>query len=373
MTKPLTPDDVETMRCKRIGDGLTLVAVGMTTWAGWHLGGDSLYASLLLAALMGLITYGLAHLLTQIDRYWQADRRVAAGCLAGVALLFFFAEYNGHLMFNVGHRKADIEQAQLQDTRYDDTRSSVDELKFKKQTLEKQKAKLEDAAVSGWNSTKPTAAWQADITNLEGDKLFKRSNGCANVTKSDSRAFCNKLTEARANLAVAQSYDDTVAQLKATDAALLGMRDKSAGTHKGESITADSTKLFAQISTGSLAPAATALAWTNIGLGGFISLISSIGAFVYNWLGSGVRAASSIVVRPKEAVTASAPYSTVEGQVAALRDAFEKMQRRTVDPVKTPAATTEKHTHELVVVEKADQFAAALRKALQEVPALKAA
>lgn len=366
-TKHLTPDEAEALLYDRIGDGFTFVAVAMTSWAGWHLGGDSILASVLIALLMGLVTYGLAHALKPLVRFWQAERYAAAVAVAIVAGLFFVGEYNGHLMFQVSHRKADIEQATLQDTRYDDTRSSVDELKFKKQTLEKQKAKLEDATLSGWNSTKPTAAWQADITNLEGDKLFKRSNGCSSVTRSDSRAFCDKLAEARANLAVAQSYDDTVAQLKATDTALLSMRDKSADTHKGESITADSTKLFAQISTGSLAPASSALAWTNIGVGGFISLLSTIGAAFFKWLAASYRSLAGVVSRVKEAVAEANPLQPQIDELRAMllqmAQYHQPMSNAAVAPVSAPST----HTKELMVVKEDDPRAKRAYDALQQL------
>ena len=45
------PEILNGNRRKRIADGFTAVAVLMTSWAGWHLGGDSILASALLAAV----------------------------------------------------------------------------------------------------------------------------------------------------------------------------------------------------------------------------------------------------------------------------------------------------------------------------------
>lgn len=355
MNPHLIPHDVEAEArlYDRIGDGFAIVAVCMTAWAGWHLGNDSIYASILLAALMGLVTYGLAQVFKPFDMLWRAKRHVAAFAVLAAAGLFFVGEYNGHLMFNASHRKADIERAQLQDIRFDDTQSQKEELAGKKKMLEARLAKLEQAA--GWVSTKPSAAWKAEIANMEGDKLFARSRQCSSVTKADSRSFCDKLTELRANLAVAEDHDSTIAQLKATEEGLKNTREKSATMEKGESITADANTLFAQVSTFSLAPAQSALAWTSIGVSGFISLLSTIGAAFFKWLAATIRGLAGAATRVKRSVVDAMPEANplqpqideLKAMLLQMAQYHQPMSNAAVAHVKTPAI--ERHTHEVRV------------------------
>jgi hypothetical protein len=363
----------------RIGDGFAVVAVCMTAWAGWHLGNDSIFASVLLASLMGLVTYGLAQVLKPLFMLWRAKWHKAAVAVAIVASLFFVGEYNGHLMFNSSHRKADIEHAHMQDIRFDDTQSQKAELAEKQKLLKDRLAKLEGAA--SWVSTKPSAAWKAEIANMEGDKLFARSRQCSSVTRADSRSFCDKLTELRANLAVAEDHDSTVAMLKATETALLNTREKSATMAKGESITADANTLFAQVSTGSLAPAQSALAWTNIGVSGFVSLLSTIGAAFFKWLAAAVRMLAASARSVKEAVIEVLPEANplqpqideLKAMLLQMAQYHQPMSNAAVAPVSSPST----HTKELMVVKEDDPRAKqaydALQQLVEEARQLKAA
>lgn len=52
-----------------------------------------------------------------------------------------------------------------------------------------------------WAATTTPEALKAEVANFEGDKLFKRSKQCADVTLPDSRAFCDQVKDARARLA----------------------------------------------------------------------------------------------------------------------------------------------------------------------------
>jgi hypothetical protein len=344
---PITDTDRQ-RRWRHLGHVFTVTSMLMTGWAGWHLGGDSLIASVVLAVLFAAVTYGAAHLLTEIDASWAEGRRNAAIGLTVVFGLFFCAEYFAHTMFNVGHRATDIEHAQLQDTRFDDTQSQKAELAEKKKLLEGRLDKLE--AQHAWMSTKPSAAWKAEIANMEGDKVFARSKQCANVTKADSRAFCDKLAELRANLAVAEDHDKTSEMLAATETALLNTREKSASMTKGESSAAEQTKVIAQLTSFSLTPSATQLAWVNIGIGGFVSLLSSMAAAVANWLAGGIRSASLFVAKAKCAVEANPLQPQIDELKAMLLQMAQGSQRLVTAapaPIAAPAApinVTENYT-----------------------------
>ena len=342
-------------RWRYLGHVFTVTSMFMTGWAGWHLGGDDAIAAPVLAVLFAGVTYGAAHLLTEIDAAWADGRRKVAYGLVAVFGLFFAAEYFAHTMFNVGHRATDIQHANLQDIRLDDTQSEKQELAEKKKLLEGRLAKLEGAA--GWVSTKPSAAWKAEIANKEGDKLFARSKQCTSVTRADSRAFCDELTELRANLAVAEDHDSTVAQLKATETALANTREKSATMAKGESSAAEQTKVIAQLASFSLTPSATALAWTNIGIGGFVSLLSSMAAAVANWLAGGIRSSQPFVARTKEANPLQPQIDELKAMLVKMAEGSQRVAIAPAAPVSAPANT--------VVLEKEDPRALTILRGLE--------
>jgi hypothetical protein len=317
-----TTDDRRQRRWTYAGHFFTAIAMAMTFSAGWQLGGDSAYyfANLLIGLLFAGVTWAAAHMLTEIDGFWSEGRRTAACGLMAVFGLFFVAEYCAHTLFNVGHRATDIEHANLQNTRFDDTQSQKSELADKKKLLEGRLDKLE--AQYAWMSTKPSAAWKAEIANLEGDKVYARSKQCSNVTKADSRSLCDKLAELRANLAVAEDHDKTSEMLAATETALLNTREKSAGMAKGESSAAEQTKVIAQLASLDLAPSASSLAWTNLGISGFLSLVSSIAAAVSNWLAAGIKSVSVFAARVKTAVVEANP---LQAQIDALNAKLDEM------------------------------------------------
>jgi len=272
---------------KWLGRFFTVVAALMTFYVGWQLGGESKFACILIGSGLAAITVGVSILLNFVE---IANRAGATGIARGVFAFWAIcvaAEYFTHTAFNVGHRAQNVDTATMQTTKYDDVRSQLSEEANKRTFLEKRLADLQEGkgAGSGWVSTKPVAAWQAEIGNMEGDRIYKRSKQCANVTIPESRAFCDKLTAARANLAAAAEMQTIQDQLALTEKALKETRTASAGTKKGESVAFEQTKMVASLATFDLAPSAAAIAWANMGIGAFLSLIFSFAATVFNFLG----------------------------------------------------------------------------------------
>ena len=66
-------------------------------------------------------------------------------------------------------------------------------------TVTKERAELR--AENPWAAKTTPEALEAEIANFEGDKVFKRSKSCADVTLPESRAFCDQVKDARARLA----------------------------------------------------------------------------------------------------------------------------------------------------------------------------
>ena len=136
-----------------------------------------------------------------------------------------------------------------------------------------------------WQKSMETPeAYEAKITGMQGDLIFKRSKGCTNATLDDSRAFCTKLASLKAEQAVAADRAIVAIEIKDAQKELIAARKTSNTTAKGDSHVYSQTAMVAQIATGNLAPTATALQWAGIGIGAFISLVFSFAGTVCNFL-----------------------------------------------------------------------------------------
>lgn len=272
---------------KWLGRFFTVIAALMTAYVGWQLGGESRFASILIASGLAAVTVGVSILLNFVDLANRAGAKTVARAVFGFWVICVGAEYFTHTAFNVSHRAQNVDTATTQTTRYDDVRSQAAEEANKRLFLEKRLADLQEGkgAGTGWVSTKPVAAWQAEIGNMEGDRVFKRSKSCGNVTVAESRSFCDRLKDMRANLAAAVEMQTVQDQLALTEKALKETRTVSAETKKGESVAFEQTKMVASLATFDLAPSASAIAWANMGIGAFLSLIFSFAATVFNFLG----------------------------------------------------------------------------------------
>lgn len=88
---------------------------------------------------------------------------------------------------------------------------------------------------------RPAAVIAAALNESEADDLYKRSKSCADITKDDSRAHCNKYRALKTELAAAgqaQALDEQI------DAARLGL-DRLPKTVKGDFLATIAADLFA--------------------------------------------------------------------------------------------------------------------------------
>ena len=330
----MTNDSDELERSFRwMGHAFTVIAACMTASFGWSLGGDEFTAKVLIALGLALVTVLVAKLLSAIDIEWRAGNKKVAGWLLVAWCVGVGVEYFSHIGFTVGHRSSDVQKASLQTTVYTDTRGGLDEAKSRVAFFEKRLSELKGG--EGWSSTRPVAAWQADIANLEGDFLYKRSKQCANVTQPDSRAFCDRLKELRANLATAEEHAKTTAMLVAARNGLDKARSAAVEVKKGDSAAFSQTEMVAQVATWSLAPSAAAMHWANISVGAIISLVFSFAATLCNFVSTRLRWLQNWGGRPGNRTQPQAPASPAPPAVL------------TAAPAPSPAPI---HTREVVRV-----------------------
>ena len=261
---------------KWLGRLFTGIAAAMTFSFGYSLGGDSVLASWLIGVGLAAVTVLVSILLNFVDIAWrEGSSNIAMGLLAfwGVCVA---VEYFSHVGFTVGHRTSDVQKASLQDASYTGNANIVRDLEAKVKRLE---------AKHDWQKSMETPeAYEAKITGMQGDLIFKRSKGCTNATLDDSRAFCTKLASLKAEQAVAADRAIVAIEIKDAQKELIAARKTSNTPAKGDSHVYSQTAMVAQIATGNLAPTATALQWAGIGIGAFISLVFSFAGTVCNFL-----------------------------------------------------------------------------------------
>lgn len=251
---------------RRLGVLFTILAAAMSGYAGIKFGGDSLFAQLILGALLAGLTIATAIMLNFIDAAWSAGERTVAAVLAGMFAVLAMAEYGSHVAFGTSHRAVNIERAAVQNARYDDAREQISEGKASLDMWASRLAKLESE--NAWAATVTADALRAQ------EQAESRRGGCG-----------SKCLEIRAKIAIAEETGTLRKQIEATRAVLAKHRERAATTERGDSVAHNQSQLFATAATGSLVPSAQAIAWANIGIGAYIALISTMLGTLFNWLG----------------------------------------------------------------------------------------
>jgi hypothetical protein len=316
MHAPKSLDDLQKM-ARSLGGVFTFLAAAMSGYAGWMFGGDSTFACIVLAALLAGLTVGVAIMLTFIDVAWTSGERGVAAALSVVFALAVVGEYASHVAFGTGHRAHNVEQAVIQTTRYDDTRAAVDESKTNLAFWVKRLADLESAN-----------AWSAMVT---ADAL--RAQARAEEMRGGCKTRCEGI---KAKIAIAEEASELRKQIESTKRTLDKERAKSAETTKGDSIAMNQSQLFATAATGSLQPTSAAVAWANIGIGAYLSLLSTSLGAVFNWLGfhsfGNRRPTNGVNPVRAEPVVASAPVAAPVRPVAPAPAAPVGMSLATLVP-----------------------------------------
>ncbi len=114
----------------------------------------------------------------------------------------------------------------------------------------------------GWKTTYLSPdAYQAEIDNLQGDFLFKRSKGCTDTSLPDSRAHCAKLASAKAHKSMAEQRQKEDKEAYELGIQLASAKEASAGATTHANPTEAATKAFVSWGRLTLSPNATEMAW----------------------------------------------------------------------------------------------------------------
>ena len=318
MHSPATDTGTLQKYARGLGAGFTLIGALMSASAGYKFGGDSMFASLLLAALLGGLTVAVALMLNFVDLAWSAgERKIGAGIFAAFVLCLI-GEYASHVAFGTGHRAANIETATIQNTRYADTREQVEDTKASLALFMGRLAKLEEA-----NAWAPTVT--ADALRVEA-KSEEMKGGC--------KARCLAI---QAKIAIAEEAGELRKQIAATNAVIAKHRQTAATTEKGDSIAMNQSQLYATAFTGSLTPSAASIAWANIFVGAYLSMLSTGLGALFNWLG----------FHTFKCTPDATPVSDLGNRNSEDR-AYPRVPRETISPRGMPAEPIHIHTVERI-------------------------
>lgn len=197
-----------------------------------------------------------------------------------VALLVTVIDITTNASTTGVHKTADVVQAQVQETKYQDNRANVQELQDKLKFLETRKQQLEGA--EGWTGLKPAAAFAGEIeaTKLAMEQEAKRG-GCG----PKCLGIRQKLAELEANQAVAAEHERTAKMIAATVEALSKTRAQAAQVAKGESAVDTQNVRLASLFTLSREPSEDARHWTDQWLMVAIGLVITLASQFFNMLG----------------------------------------------------------------------------------------
>ncbi len=259
---------------RHLGRVFTFFGAVMSGTAGWYMGGESLLASVVLAGVFAALTVAVAILLNFVDTAWKSGETALAAGLGAFFALAAVGELGSHIAFQTGHRSNDIAAARLQTTRHDNSGENVNVLK-------RELARLE--AKYDWSKSYGTPeSYEPRIKDAEGKVAYETSRGGCKKRCEDFKSAAASLRAEQAIAADRIATADEIKQVKAQYAEAM----KVAGiTKEGESLAANQAGLIATMATGSLAPAATAVQWANIGMGAYVSLLSTFLGTIFNFLG----------------------------------------------------------------------------------------
>lgn len=151
---------------------------------------------------------------------WRKGRKVAGGWIAAACVPLGLVAFLTHVGYSASIRVGDMQQSSAQNANWQAARDQVTDYKADLTMWQNRLTELERqlAESAGWSTTVAPDGLKAEVQAMEGDRIYRRSKECANVTLPESRAFCDKLAGIKGRVA------------SATEA--YGLRDKIDATNR---------------------------------------------------------------------------------------------------------------------------------------------
>ena len=202
---------------------LTACSMSLSGYFGWIIGEGAFPLNFVLAALCASVAFGVS-MMFERGAVFQAhglSGRAMNCWLIGI----LFAGANS--MFDYSSAAAVREAVSVAASNQNNT---VDTRRSEVKRIEERQTKIKDEIV--WKTPlEAPATYEAEIANLEGNQtIMKRSKGCTDQTVDDTKAHCQRIASAKANLANARRRADLDKELARLDSELVRAKETSAGT-----------------------------------------------------------------------------------------------------------------------------------------------
>lgn len=265
---------------KHINRVLIACSMCLSGYFGWVLGEGVFPLNLVLAMLCASVAIGVSVMFERAGWYEAHGLRGSAVLTWCVGALFLVA----NTIFDYSSAAAVRDAVSVQATNANNRAGDVrDRIALTKKNIEDAKATV------AWQATlQPAASYEAEISNLEGNRtIMDRSKNCFDQTRADTKAHCEKLSAARANLAMAQqkaAYETQVGKWE-TELSALETKSQQNETHANPAV-AQVKALFSWLN-GSLRLDDDQIAWGQYAIMALMTILVNAGlAFLGHELGT---------------------------------------------------------------------------------------
>jgi len=240
-----------------------------------------------------------------------------AGWIATACIPLGLVAYQSHVGYSAGVRLNDMQQTGFHNASLEARQAGV---KSEETNIASYRAKLaklererdEKKTANPWAASTNAIALKAEINNLEGDFVYKRSRQCADVTLPDSRKHCDKITAAKSRLGEIEDLNRIATEITTTEGLIAATQKKIDDKVQGVSDTGfqsstvvNQNGIFASLvnlvrgmdADAALKPTDVHLQLVNTGLAGVNSIGFMILAAVM-WLAAGCNRIRSAVSHP---------------------------------------------------------------------------
>lgn len=194
------------------------------------------------------------------------------------------------------HRMATSSDAGVVNATYEGLKKSVVEAEEAHAVVVSNRDKL--ILAHGWMTTTTTQALRDELASIEGDKLFKRSKGCKNVTLDDSKEFCANRLAVQEKIAIIEARDKLDPRIEAAHAAVERARLELAAAKKTVAASDVSSAAIASFWYSSMKPGEEPTYWSTLALAGLIAFLLEFLPGIIKALSRDGRAAALISAAP---------------------------------------------------------------------------
>ena len=201
---------------------LTACSMSLSAYFGYVIGEGVFPLNIVLASLCAAVAFGVSMMFERGAVFDAMGlRRRAVNCWI-VGLLFAGA----NAMFDYSSAAALRDAVQ---TAANNINNVADTRKSEVKRIEERIGEIKRQ--NAWATVfEAPDAYQAEIDNLQGDFLFKRSKQCGDTSLPDSRAHCAKIASAKAHKAMAEQRQGLAKEMAALDVELVKAKNTSADT-----------------------------------------------------------------------------------------------------------------------------------------------